>query len=144
LAISPVTIASAHGNLGDPLYVLLSVLAADAAMRATRGDGLRWLVLAAVWIGLAFQVKMAEAWLVAVPVTATYPLAGPAALRRRLVRLAAAGGVLAAVSLAWPVFVTLTPAQNRPYADGSSHNSVFEQVFLYNGAGRFSDNPAYG
>ncbi|MBO0824821.1 MAG: glycosyltransferase family 39 protein, partial [Actinobacteria bacterium] len=30
LAISPVTIMSAHGNLGDPLFVLLSVLSADA------------------------------------------------------------------------------------------------------------------
>jgi len=42
------------------------------------------------------------------------------------------------------VFVTLTPAHDRPYADGSMHNSVFEQVFLYNGTGRFGDQPAYG
>lgn len=144
LAISPVTIVSAHGNLGDPLFVLLSVLAADAAMRATRGEGVRWLMLAAVWIGLAFQVKMAEAWLVAAPLAATYLLAGPIGLQRRLVRLAVAGSVLAVVSLAWLVFVTLTPAHDRPYADGSNHNSVFEQVFLYNGTGRFGDQPAYG
>lgn len=144
LAISPVAIMSAHGNLGDPLFVLLSILAADAAVRATRGDGLRWLVLAAVWIGLAFQVKMAEAWLVAAPLAATYLLAGPIGLRRRLVRLAAAGSVLAVVSLGWLVFVTLTPAHDRPYADGSNHNSVFEQVFFYNGTGRFGDQPAYG
>jgi 4-amino-4-deoxy-L-arabinose transferase-like glycosyltransferase len=144
LAISPVTIMSAHGNLGDPLFVLLSVLAADAAVRATRGEGVRWLLLAAVWIGLAFQVKMAEAWLVAVPLTATYLLTGPIGLRRRLARLAAAGCVLAVVSLAWAVFVTLTPAHDRPYADGSEHNSVFAQVFLYNGTGRFGDQPAYG
>lgn len=144
LAISPVAIMSAHGNLGDPLFVLLSVLAADAVVRATRGEGVRWLVLAAVWIGLAFQTKMAEAWLVAVPLTATYLLAGPTSLRRRLVRLAVAGCVLAVVSLAWAVFVTLTPAHDRPYADGSMHNSIFEQVFLYNGTGRFGDQPAYG
>jgi 4-amino-4-deoxy-L-arabinose transferase-like glycosyltransferase len=144
LAISPVTIISAHGNLGDLLFVLLSVLAADAAVRATRGDGVRWFVLAAVWIGLAFQVKMAEAWLVAAPLAATFLLAGPIGLRRRLVRLAAAGSVLAVVSLGWLVFVTLTPGHDRPYADGSMHNSVFEQVFLYNGTGRFGDQPAYG
>jgi 4-amino-4-deoxy-L-arabinose transferase-like glycosyltransferase len=143
LAISPVTIMSAHGNLGDPLFVLLGVLAADAAVRAIRGGGW-WLALAAVWIGLAFQVKMAEAWLLAVPLAATYLLAGPTGLRRRVVRLAAAGSVLAVVSLGWLVFVTLTPAHDRPYADGSMHNSVFEQVFLYNGTGRFGDQPAYG
>jgi 4-amino-4-deoxy-L-arabinose transferase-like glycosyltransferase/L-ascorbate metabolism protein UlaG (beta-lactamase superfamily) len=144
LAISPVTIISAHGNLGDPLFVLLGVLAADAAVRATRGDGGRWLMLAAIWIGLAFQVKMAEAWLVAAPLAATYLLAGPIGLRGRLVRLGAAGSVLAVVSLGWLVFVTLTPAHDRPYADGSLHNSVFEQVFLYNGTGRFGDQSAYG
>ncbi|MBO0831439.1 MAG: glycosyltransferase family 39 protein, partial [Actinobacteria bacterium] len=144
LAISPVTIMSAHGNLGDPLFVLLSVLSADAVLRAIRGDGWRPLVLAGVWIGLAFQVKMAEAWLVAVPLVATYLLAGPIGLRRRLVRLTAAGSVLAAVSLAWLVFVMLTPAHDRPYADGSAHNSVLEQVFLYNGIDRFGTHPAYG
>lgn len=143
-AISPVTIMSAHGNLGDPLFVLLSVLAADAAVRATRGDGVRWLLLAAVWIGLAFQVKMAEAWLVAVPLAATYLLAGPIGVRRRLIWLAATGSVLAVVSLAWMVFVTLTPAHDRPYADGSIRNSVFAQVFSYNGIERFGNHPAYG
>lgn len=144
LAISPVVILSAHGNLGDPLFVLLSVLAADAALRATQGEGVRWLMLAAICVGLAFQVKMAEAWLVAAPLAATYLLAGPIGLRRRLVRLTAAGSVLAVVSLAWMVFVTLTPARDRPYADGSRHNSVFAQVFLYNGTGRFGAQPAYG
>lgn len=144
LAISPVTIMSAHGNLGDPLFVLLGVLAGDAVLRATRGDGMRWLTAAGLWVGLAFQVKMAEAWLIAIPLAATYLLAGPVGLRRRLVRLTAGGAVLAVVSLAWLVLVTLTPAHDRPYADGSDHNSVFAQVFLYNGTGRFGHQPAYG
>jgi 4-amino-4-deoxy-L-arabinose transferase-like glycosyltransferase len=77
LAVSPVVIMSAHGNLGDPLFVLLSVLAADAVLRAVRGRGW-WLVLAAVWVGLAFQEKMAEAWLLAAVLAAVYPHSGPA------------------------------------------------------------------
>jgi hypothetical protein len=40
--------------------------------------------------------------------------------------------------------VTATPAHDRPYVDGSSHNSVFEQVFLYNGVDRLSSRPAFG
>ena len=45
-------------------------------------------------------------------------------------------GVATVVSLSWMTFVTLTPASQRPYVDGSQHNSVFEQVFDYNGLGR--------
>jgi len=35
--------------------------------------------------------------------------------------------------------VSLVPAADRPYVDGSHDNSVFEQVFAYNGFGRFGD-----
>lgn len=159
LAVSPVTIMAAHGNVGDPLFVLLCVLAADAVLRAMTSGGLRWLVLAAVWAGLAFQVKMTEAWLAAAVLGVAYLVAGPpaggrgfaggtrgfaAGAGRRAARLAVAAPVLAAVSLAWMVFVALTPAGDRPYADGSRHDSVFAQVFDYNGIARFGTAPSYG
>jgi hypothetical protein len=32
--------------------------------------------------------------------------------------------------------VTLLPASSRPYVDGSQHDSLFQQVFVYNGFGR--------
>ena len=35
--------------------------------------------------------------------------------------------------------VSLVPAAHRPYVDGSHDNSVYEQVFVYNGFGRFGD-----
>jgi len=55
----------------------------------------------------------------------------------RKLRQVAVGGLAAAVvSLSWMTFVTLTPAAQRPYVDGSQHNSVYEQVFVYNGFGR--------
>ena len=47
------------------------------------------------------------------------------------------------VSLSWMTIVTLTPAADRPYVDGSQHNSVYEQVFVYNGFGRTSQQPAF-
>ena len=34
--------------------------------------------------------------------------------------------------------VSLVPSQDRPYVDGSCNNSIFSQVFLYNGAGRLT------
>ncbi len=40
------------------------------------------------------------------------------------------------VSLSYMTFVALTPASQRPYADGSSTNSIYHQVFVYNGFSR--------
>ena len=41
-----------------------------------------------------------------------------------------------AVSLAWLVFVDLTPASQRPYVGGSLHDSELGLTFAYNGLGR--------
>ena len=35
--------------------------------------------------------------------------------------------------------VSLVPAAHRPYIDGSHDNSAYEQVFVYNGFGRFGE-----
>src|SRR6201999_2611641 len=68
----------------------------------------------------------------------------PGAVSRRLGRLAIAGVVTVAVSLSWMTAVTLVPAADRPYVDGSRHDSVYEQVFEYNGVHRFGAGSTYG
>jgi 4-amino-4-deoxy-L-arabinose transferase-like glycosyltransferase len=136
LAASPAVVALDRGNISDSLMILLLVLAADQ-VTAALSDGRQWrLVLAGVWVGLAFQAKMLEAWLVLPALGLAYLVAapGPAAVRVR--RLAVGGVVAGAVSLAWMVAVSLVPPATRPYVDGSAHDSVFEQVFGYNGFGR--------
>jgi 4-amino-4-deoxy-L-arabinose transferase-like glycosyltransferase len=47
--------------------------------------------------------------------------------------------VVALVSVSWMTAVSLVPAADRPYVDGSHDNSAFAQVFDYNGFGRFGD-----
>ncbi len=141
LVLSPATVALNRGNIPDTLMVLLVLLAADSTITATVTGRRRSLVAAAVWIGLAFQAKMVEAWLVLPALALVYLLAGPGALGRRSLRLAGAAAVTAAVSLSWMVLVSLWPASHRPYVDGSTVNSIFSQVFVYNGFGRL-DQPS--
>jgi 4-amino-4-deoxy-L-arabinose transferase-like glycosyltransferase len=170
LLVSPATVALDRGNISDSLMILLVVLAADAvsgAIAAGSGQGRLWrLILAGVWVGLAFQAKMIEAWEL-LPVFAlaylidgpdpawagdgpslgltgdepgpVYLPAGREPIWRRVRQLTAGGVVAAVVSLAWMTAVALVPAASRPYADGSHDNSVFYQVFVYNGFGRFSE-----
>jgi 4-amino-4-deoxy-L-arabinose transferase-like glycosyltransferase len=141
LATTPVTILLNRGNISDSLLILLLVLAADATTSAFLSGRLRPLVLAGVWVGLAFQAKMLQAWIVLPALFLVYILAAPvASLERRVGQVALSVVAVVAVSLSWMCVVSLVPAQDRPYVDGSCNNSVFSQVFLYNGADRLSGN----
>jgi 4-amino-4-deoxy-L-arabinose transferase-like glycosyltransferase len=136
VATSPVTVALNRGNVADSLLILLIVLAADATSAALTSGRLRTLLLAGVWVGLAFQAKMTVAWLVLPALAGAYLLAAPPRLRTRLAHLALAGAATAVVSLSWMTVVSLMPAHDRPYVDGTQNDSVFSQTFDYNGIAR--------
>jgi 4-amino-4-deoxy-L-arabinose transferase-like glycosyltransferase len=136
LVLSPATVLLNRGNIPDTLMILLLLLAADATVSAILSGRLRSLIVAGIFVGLAFQAKMIEAWLVLPALALGYLVGARDRLDRKLARLATAGVVVAAVSLAWMVFVSVWPASHRPYVDGSDTNSIFHQVFVYNGFGR--------
>jgi 4-amino-4-deoxy-L-arabinose transferase-like glycosyltransferase len=136
LAISPATIALNRGNVSDTLMILLAVLAANSIVIAVSTGRWRPLLLAGVWVGLAFQAKMLEAWLVLPALVACYLTAAPGDWLRRAWRCGAMVLLAVAVSLSWMSLVTVWPAGSRPYIDGSTDNSAFQQVFVYNGFGR--------
>ena len=141
LAVTPITVLLGRGNVSDSLLILLLVLAADATSAALLTGSLPQLLLAGVWVGLAFQAKMIQAWLALPALAAAYLLAAPAArLRTRCAHVALAGLVTAVVSLSWMTAVSLVPSQDRPYVDGSPDDSVYTQVFDYNGVGRLTGN----
>src|ERR1700677_1011723 len=84
LALSPVTVALNRGNVSDSLLILLTVLAADATSSAVLSGRLRTLLLAGVWVGLAFQAKMMQAWLILPALALAYLVAAPPRLRVRI------------------------------------------------------------
>jgi 4-amino-4-deoxy-L-arabinose transferase-like glycosyltransferase len=102
-----------------------------------------WLLAAAAVLGLAFNVKLFEA-LVPAPAFLLFLWLGGRRerLRARLARLASAGCVFAVVACAWLVFVSLTPAHDRPWPIGSTNGSVWNAVFVYNGYDRIAGAPA--
>jgi len=77
LAISPATVALNRGNISDSLMILLLVLGADAVSAAIVSGAQRRLILAAGWVGLAFQAKMIEAWMVLPAFGLAYLVGGP-------------------------------------------------------------------
>jgi 4-amino-4-deoxy-L-arabinose transferase-like glycosyltransferase len=143
LATSPVTVALSRGNVADSLLILLLVLAADATTSALLSGRLRTLLLAGVWVGLAFQAKMLAAWLVLPALAAAYLLAAPAGIRVRVAHLALAGLVTVGVSLSWMTAISLVPSHDRPYVDGTQNDSIFSQTFTYNGIARLERRNVY-
>jgi 4-amino-4-deoxy-L-arabinose transferase-like glycosyltransferase len=131
-------VASMFGQpMEDSLLIMCLVLAANAFGRALTQDRPGALVAAGVWIGIGFQAKMLEAWLVVPAFAVTYLVVARGGWARRLGHLAVAGAVMLAVSLSWVLLVTITPGHDRPYVDGSTGNSAFSMVFGYNGLDRF-------
>ncbi|MEY9965155.1 4-amino-4-deoxy-L-arabinose transferase-like glycosyltransferase [Streptacidiphilus sp. MAP12-16] len=136
--LTPVVAGLFRTAVEDPAFTLFLLLAADATQRAARAARLRSLLLAGCWIGFAFQAKMLEAFAVLPVLALVYLLSAPTALRRRLVHLVLAGTVTLAVSASWMLLITLTPAQDRPYVDGTTDNSAVSMVVGYNFLNRFS------
>ncbi|MDI1460876.1 glycosyltransferase family 39 protein [Catellatospora sp. KI3] len=137
-ATMPVVAVLARSQISDTLLVMLLVLAADAWTRAVAEGRLRSLLLSGLFVGLAFQAKMAQAWAVLPALAVAYLVAAPVPVRRRLGHLGLAGLTTAAVSLLYVSAVTLVPAAHRPYADGSPDNSLFYTVFQYNFLSRYA------
>ncbi|MGV9562769.1 ArnT family glycosyltransferase [Streptomyces sp. NPDC003480] len=137
LTLTPVTVGLGRSIVEDAPFVLLLLLAAEATWRAVERARLRTLVLAGVWVGVAFQCKMLEAWAVLPALAVTYLVAAPTTWRRRAGHVALAGMVSVAVSLSWMAVATVVPAQSRPYIDGTTDNSAYSMVVGYNFLSRF-------
>ncbi len=136
LATTPITVAVARHNNPDELLVLCSVAALWCAIRALDTGRVKWLVLAGVAVGLGFETKMAVALMVVPGIVAAWMWVAPRGRVRAVRELLAGGAAMAAVGLAWPLLVTLTPAADRPWISGTSDNSIWSLIFGYNGLGR--------
>jgi 4-amino-4-deoxy-L-arabinose transferase-like glycosyltransferase len=136
MATTPIFVATSRSNHLDVALTLTMLLAAWTTMIAAEAGRLRWLLASAAIVGLGFNVKMLEAYLVVPALGCAYLVAAPVAPRRRLVHLGAAALVLAVVSVSWAVVVDRTPADRRPYVDSTNDDSELGLAFGYNGINR--------
>jgi 4-amino-4-deoxy-L-arabinose transferase-like glycosyltransferase len=138
LALTPIFVAMSRYNNPDALLVLLEVTAAWALVRALHSGRTREVLLCGVLVGLAFNVKMLQAYLIVPALAATLLLAGQGSVRRRLGQLLAGGFAMLAVSFAWYGTMMLIPAADRPWVGDTTDNSWFSLIFGANGFGRVS------
>jgi 4-amino-4-deoxy-L-arabinose transferase-like glycosyltransferase len=138
LALTPIFVAMSRFNNPDALLVLLEVAAAWALVRALQSGRTREVLLCGVFVGLAFNVKMLQAYLIVPGLTLALLVAGRGSLRRRGAQLLAGGVAMLAVSFAWYGTMMLLPAGVRPWVGDTTDNSWFSLIFGANGLGRVS------
>jgi 4-amino-4-deoxy-L-arabinose transferase-like glycosyltransferase len=138
LALTPVSVVTSRNNTIDSLLVLALLLAAWAVMRAVETGRPRWLLLGAMLVGLGFNIKMLEAYLVVPALGLVYLVGARTGWWRRVGHLALAALVMVSVSLSWALAVDLTPASARPYVGSSGTNSELNLALGYNGLQRLT------
>ncbi len=136
MALTPAAVLMFRYNNPDALLTLLLVGAAYALVRALGTDGLRWLALSGLLVGLAFNTKLLQAYLVLPAFAVTFAVAAPGSVRHRMVGLAVAAIAVVAGSAWWVAAMELIPASARAYVGGSTNNSALDLILGYDGLGR--------
>ena len=136
LALTPVAVVMFRYNNPDALLTLLGLGAAWALWVALKNGHTRWLVLSAALVGLAFDTKMLQAFVILPAFIGVYLLAGPPKLGKRLWQLAVAAITVVVSASWWVAIVALVPASSRPYIGSTTDNSILSLVFGYNGLSR--------
>jgi 4-amino-4-deoxy-L-arabinose transferase-like glycosyltransferase len=136
IAVLPVEVITSRSDTMDAVMMALIVLALLLIVRAVETGRLLWLALGAAALGVAFDVKLLES-LVALPGLAVLAYLGlPGGRLRRVSRLALAGVVYVVVALSWLTATLIAPANDRPWAIGSTNGSAWNAAFVFNGTER--------
>jgi 4-amino-4-deoxy-L-arabinose transferase-like glycosyltransferase len=138
LALSPISVATNRHNNLESLLLLAVLLAAWAFILAAETGRLRWVVVGGLLIGLGFNIKMLEAFVVLPAFYLLCVVATQVGWRRRIIHLGLATVVIVGASLPWVVAVDLTPAEQRPYVGSSSFNTVTDLTVGWNGVERLA------
>lgn len=136
LAVTPISIAANRNNTVDAQLVFVLLLATWAVSVAVERGQLRWLIVCMILVGIGFNIKMLQAYMVLPAFYATYLIAARTAWWKRIAHLAVATIPLIVVSFAWIAVVDLTPTDARPYVGSSHNNTEMELVVGHNGISR--------
>ncbi|AUN16424.1 dolichyl-phosphate-mannose--protein mannosyltransferase [Clostridium botulinum] len=136
LAVTPVFVAVSRNNTCDNLLVLTLLLACLVLSKAAEKGKLKYLLISLAIIGIGFNIKMLQAYMIIPAIYITYLLSNAASFKKRIVHLMAGTIILILVSLSWAFIVDLIPEGNRPYVGSSTNNSVMELIIGHNGLER--------
>ncbi len=136
LTVTPIAVAADRNNTIDAQLVLTLLLSAATLILAVEKNSLKWLLLGAVFIGIGFNIKELQAYMVLPAFYGFYLFAARTTWGKKFTHLAIATAVMFAISFAWIAAVDLTPASLRPYVGSSQNNTETELIVGHNGLER--------
>src|SRR5215469_69155 len=136
LALTPISVVTNRNITIDSTLALTLLVGAWAVIHAAETGRLRWLLLCAAIVGVGFNIKMLEAYLVVPAYGLLYLLAAPRSIWTRVWHLALALLLLLVISFSWALAVDLTPASQRPHVGSTQDNSEISLALGYNGLQR--------
>lgn len=143
LACLPITVATERNNTIDGMLVCTLLLSTWAFWKSVEKGKPGYLFLGVVLLGLGFNIKMLQAFMILPALYLFYFLGTRAKGWKRLLHLGLATLVLAGVSFSWTLIVDAVPASQRPYVGSSTNNTVMELIFGHNGIERFTKNSPF-
>lgn len=141
---TPVFVAVARTNNIDAVLVFTLLVAVWMLMKAVMTKRLAWLLGSFAVVGVGFNMKMLQAYMVLPAFYLFYWLAVKTSWKKRIGHLVVATVALLSVSLSYAAAVALIPADKRPYIGGSQTNSVLELALGYNGIERLTGEAGPG
>lgn len=136
MAIMPIAVAMDRLNMPDTLLLSTVLLSALALLRACRTGSPAALSESMLFLGMGFTTKMLAAWVVVPAWFVVWWKTTPVTGKKKLGHTLVAGIALIVASLAWAFAFDMIPADQRPYAGGSTNNSMMQLAVGYNGLGR--------
>ncbi|MDQ0201132.1 glycosyltransferase family 39 protein [Neobacillus ginsengisoli] len=136
LALTPIVVAADRTNEVDSMLMFVTLIATWAISKAVEKSHLKWLVLAFFLVGVGFNIKMMEAFLVLPAFYLFYLISPKLTWTKKLVHLLVATIVLMVVSLSWSIIVDSVPSDQRPYVGSTQNNSMITLAIGYNGINR--------
>jgi 4-amino-4-deoxy-L-arabinose transferase-like glycosyltransferase len=141
MLLTPVAALMFRFNNPDAILTLFLTLSGFAFLRSLDSKkSILWLSLAGIFTGLAFDTKMLQGLIMLPIMGLVYLFCAKAKFLRRILQLFIFTIVTAVAVLWYPVVVSLTPVNSRPYIGGSSDNSIWNLIIEYNGLGRLLGN----
>ena len=135
-ALSPAVVVASRNNTMDMQLILVLLFAAWCLFRAIEQNRPLWLLLAAILVGIGFNIKMLQAYMILPAMGLVYLFFSTERSGRKLAKGALCIVLVGAVSLSWVLAVDLTPAQSRPYVGSSDNNTETELIIGHNGLER--------
>ena len=135
-ALTPAVAVAARNNTMDMQLVLVLLAAAWFLFKSIETSKRRYLFICAVFVGIGFNIKMLQAYMILPAVAIVYLVFAKGKFIKRLVAGIISVVIMAAVSFAWVIAVDLIPSSERPYVGSSTDNTVIELIIGHNGMER--------